>query len=347
MGLGADSYFFAQSHIPFLSLSLLKKFLIIRFSSIGDIVLTTPVIRCLKNKYPEAQIHYLTKKSFSSVIVSNPFVNKVYSIEKEVNEIATELKSENYDFVIDLHKNIRSRRTKRIVESESASFSKLNWEKWLLTNFKINKMPDVHIVERYLDTLANIGVVNDYLGLDFFISKENEVQELPFSNYTALVVGAAHETKAMTVSKMLEIVDSIDYNFILIGGPGEKAKADEIIRKANNRKIFNACGVFNIEQSAHLLKESTCVITPDTGMMHIASALHKPVVSIWGNTVPEFGMYPYIPQNKDLVKIIEVKDLNCRPCSKIGYSNCPKKHFKCIEKLDVNDIRMFVEKYIN
>ena len=86
----------------------MKKFLIIRFSSIGDIVLTTPVIRCLKNKYPEAQIHYLTKKSFSSVIVSNPFVNKVYSIEKEVNEIATELKSENYDFVIDLHKNIRS-----------------------------------------------------------------------------------------------------------------------------------------------------------------------------------------------------------------------------------------------
>lgn len=325
----------------------MKKFLIIRFSSIGDIVLTTPVIRCLKKQYPESEIHYLTKKSFSSVIASNPHVDKVYSIEKEVKEIANELKSENYDFIIDLHKNIRSKQTKAIVKSDSSSFSKLNWEKWLLTNFKIDKMPDVHIVDRYLETLTKLNVVNDKEGLDFFINPKNEVNELPFPQFVALVIGTAHETKAMTITKMVEVVNAIDSNFVLIGGPGEKEKAEEVIRKSNNSKLYNACGGFNIEQSASLLNQSDCVITPDTGMMHIASALQKPVISVWGNTVPEFGMYPYIPQNKALVHVVEVKGLKCRPCSKIGYPACPKKHFNCIEQLDVSEIKTLVEKYMN
>lgn len=324
----------------------MKKILVIRFSSIGDIVLTTPVLRCIKNKYPDAEIHFLTKSSFASVISSNPNVSKVISIDKEVAEVGDQLKKEEYDFVVDLHKNIRSRQVKSIVKTNSESFNKYNWEKWLLTSFKINKMPDVHIVDRYLETVKGLGVNNDGLGLDFYIDSKNEVTNLPFENYVALVIGAAHATKALTVEKMVEVVDAINANFILIGGPGENAKAEEVIQKSKNSNLFNACGGFNIEQSASLLKQSNCVITPDTGMMHIASALEKPVISVWGNTVPEFGMYPYIPQNKDLVHIVEVKDLKCRPCSKIGHPACPKKHFNCIQQLDVNQIKNLVAKYI-
>lgn len=323
----------------------MKKFLVIRFSSIGDIVLTTPVLRCLKNKYPDSEIHFLTKKSFGSVIASNPNVSKVISIEKEVKEVATELKLEGYDFVIDLHKNIRSKQAKSLIKASSASFSKLNWEKWLLTNLKINKMPDVHIVERYMETIKELGVENDKKGLDFFIQPKNKINELPYSKYVALVIGAAHATKALTIDKMVEVVNSIDSNFVLIGGPGEKDKADEVIKKSTNKNLFNACGGFNIEQSAYLLEKSQCVISPDTGMMHIASALSKPVISVWGNTVPEFGMYPYIPQNENLVHIVEVKELKCRPCSKIGHSACPKKHFNCIEQLDVQAIKKLVNQY--
>lgn len=303
-------------------------------------------MRCLKNKYPDCEIHYLTKKAFASVIASNPYVSKVIAIDKEVKEVMSELKNEGYDFVVDLHKNIRSRQTKSIVNSNSKSFSKLNWQKWLLTSFKINKMPDTHIVDRYLEVVGGLGVINDYQGLDFFISEKNEVKEVPFDKYVCLVVGAAHATKAMTTKKMVEVINAIDANFILIGGPGEKEKAEEVIKQSINKNLFNACGGFNIEQSASLLKQSQCVITPDTGMMHIASALDKPVISVWGNTVPEFGMYPYIPQNKDLVHIIEVEGLSCRPCSKIGYSNCPKKHFNCMNQLQVNHIKKRIEEYI-
>ena len=325
---------------------ILKKFLVIRFSSIGDIVLTTPVLRCLKAKHPDSEIHFLTKKSFASVITSNPNVSKVITINKEVKEVSEELKSEGYDFVIDLHKNIRSKQVKATIKSKSSSFSKLNWEKWLLTNFKLNKMPETHIVDRYFETVNTLGVKNDKKGLDFFIDANNEVKELPFQNYTALVIGAAHATKALTINKMVEIVDALNTNFILIGGLGEKGKAEELMNRSTNKNLFNACGGFNIEQSASLLNQSQCVITPDTGMMHIASALEKPVISVWGNTVPEFGMYPYIPQNKDLVHIVEVKHLKCRPCSKIGHPTCPKKHFNCIEQLDVQSIKKQAEKYL-
>lgn len=327
-------------------MGFLKKILIIRFSSIGDIVLTTPVLRCVKAKFPNAEIHFLTKKTFESVITSNPNVSRVITIDKEVREVTNVLKAEKYDYVIDLHKNIRSRQVKSLVKSPSASFNKYNWEKWLLTNFKINKMPDVHIVDRYLEQVKELGVVNDLKGLDFFIESKNEVTNPPFPNYVCLVIGAAHATKALTIEKMVEVVDSIDTNFVLIGGPGEKEKAEEVIKLAKNSKLFNACGGFNIEQSASLLKQSSCVITPDTGMMHVASALEKPVISVWGNTVPAFGMYPYIPQNKDLVHIVEVKDLKCRPCSKIGYPACPKKHFNCIQQLDVIQIKNLVAKYM-
>ncbi len=324
----------------------MKKILVIRFSSIGDIVLTTPVIRCIKNKYPDAEIHFLTKSSFASVISSNPNVSKVISIDKEVAEVGDQLKREEYDFVVDLHKNIRSRQVKSIVKTNSESFNKYNWEKWLLTSFKINKMPDLHIVDRYLETVKGLSVNNDGLGLDFYIDAKNEVTNPPFENYVALVIGAAHATKALTVEKMVELVDAINANFVLVGGPREKGKAKEVIQKSKNSNLFNACGSFNIEQSASLLKQSNCVITPDTGMMHIASALEKPVISVWGNTVPEFGMYPYIPQNKGLVHIVEVKDLKCRPCSKIGHPACPKKHLNCIRQLDVNQIKNLVAKYI-
>ncbi|HRB40127.1 MAG TPA: glycosyltransferase family 9 protein, partial [Bacteroidia bacterium] len=98
------------------------------------------------------------------------------------------------------------------------------------------------------------------------------------------------------------------------------------------------CGITSIGQSASLIKQSKAVITHDTGLMHIAAALRKKIVSVWGNTVPEFGMYPYLPVNSVPFSISEVKNLNCRPCSKIGYNTCPKKHFRCMNDMDIQEI---------
>jgi len=119
---------------------------------------------------------------------------------------------------------------------------------------------------------------------------------------------------------------------LLVGGPEDFERGEQIIANTNN--TINTCGKYSILQSASLVQQAKMVITHDTGMMHIAAAFQQKIYSVWGNTVPEFGMYPYLESKQS--KRIEVKGLNCRPCSKIGYDKCPKGHFKCMQEIDEN-----------
>jgi ADP-heptose:LPS heptosyltransferase len=212
------------------------------------------------------------------------------------------------------------------------SFDKLNYKKWLLVNFKINKMPAVHIVDRYLQAAHELGVVNDNKGLDYFIPEINKVAltVLPQnfqSGYYSLVLGGTYFTKQIPLNKLQEICLLSKKPLVLLGGKTEQAQGEEL-QKEFPGKVFNACGKFNLDQSASLIEQSEKVITSDTGLMHIAAAFKKDIISVWGNTVPQFGMFPYLPGQKS--KMLEVKDLPCRPCSKLGYNKCPKKHFKCM-----------------
>lgn len=311
------------------------KILILRFSSIGDIVLTSPVVRCLKQQLNASEIHFLTKKSFASIVENNPNVDKVFSFEKDVKEVLPELKKENYDWVIDLHHNLRSMQVKRALEKPSKSFNKLNIEKWLLVNLKINRMPEKHIVDRYFETVAHLGVKNDLNGLEFFIEAKNEVNisSLPkeYQNgFIAFVNGAKHNTKKLPTEKIISICKKLNRAVILIGGKEDFEVGEKIASQISN--VFNGCGKYNLQQSASLIKQADKAITHDTGMMHIAAAFQKNIISVWGNTVPEFGMYPYMPSKES--KIVEVKNLSCRPCSKIGFEKCPKGHFKCMNEID-------------
>ena len=313
------------------------KILILRFSSIGDIVLTSPVVRCLKQQLKNSEIHYLTKKSFFSVVENNPNIDKVFSFEKDILEVLPELKKENYDWVIDLHHNLRSIRVKRVLGKPSRSLNKLNIEKWLLVNLKINRLPDKHIVERYFETVAHLGIKNDLKGLDFFIDAKDEVDifSLPkeFHNgFIAFVIGAKHNTKKIPLEKIISICKKINRPIILIGGKEDFETGEKTTSQIST--TFNACGKYNLQQSASLIKQAEKVITHDTGMMHIAAAFQKNIISVWGNTVPEFGMYPYMPGNEANSTIVEVKNLSCRPCSKIGFEKCPKGHFKCMNEID-------------
>ncbi|PIP53799.1 MAG: glycosyl transferase [Bacteroidetes bacterium CG23_combo_of_CG06-09_8_20_14_all_32_9] len=324
------------------------KFLIIRFSSIGDIVLTTPVIRCLKQQVKETEIHFLTKPAFSSILLSNPYIDKVLTLKEKFSETISEIWNERYDYIIDLHNNIRTRRIKNRIGILSFSFYKLNIEKWLLVNFKINKLPDKHIVDRYLETVRSFDITNDNKGLDYFIPENDEIdlKKLPeflHSGYVGFVIGAKHFTKKMPAQKISEIISKIPFPVILFGGKEDIPQAEQIISTCNNKNIFNSCGKFNLNQSASLVKQSKVIVSHDTGLMHIAAAFQKPVISLWGNTVPEFGMYPYI--KKELSEIIEIKHLKCRPCTKIGFNKCPKKHFRCMNDIDNNLVVNLVEKH--
>ncbi|MCL2041277.1 MAG: glycosyltransferase family 9 protein [Bacteroidales bacterium] len=316
----------------------MQRILIVRLSSIGDIVLTTPVIRCVKQQLTDVELHFLVKKQFLTVVEHNPYIDKIHVFDGDLSKTIRELKAENFDFIVDLHKNIRSTRIKCALKRPSASFPKLNYEKWLLVNFKINRLPDVHIVERYFEAVRPLQVKNDGLGLDYFIAPGDEIgaSHLPkgfFDDYAVLVVGGAHRTKQIPIEKAVEICRSLDRPVVICGGAADRENG-ALIAQTDESRIFNACGTFNIGQSASLIRQAQQVITADTGMMHIAAAFQKNIVSLWGNTVPQFGMTPYMPQHPERSKILEVKGLLCRPCSKIGYEKCPKKHFLCMMDID-------------
>lgn len=313
------------------------KILIIRFSSIGDIVLTTPVIRCVKQQVPGCELHFLSKPNFKAVLSSNPYIDKLHLLQKPLAKTVEELKAEKFDYVIDLHNNLRTRLLKFKLGVRSTAFNKLNIEKWLLVNFKINRMPDKHIVDRYLEAAAPLGVKNDGRGLDYFLEKERDLAELlppSHRNYIAFVTGAQHATKRLPFNKIVEISRLINKPIVLLGGKDEMEQGAEIARKSGSH-VFNGCGKFSLDESAFLVREAEVVITHDTGLMHIAAAFNKRIISVWGNTVPELGMYPY---KTDDQKMFEIKGLKCRPCSKIGYKKCPLGHFKCMNEQDSKGI---------
>ncbi len=325
-----------------------KKILIIRFSSIGDIVLTTPVIRCLRKQLPDAEIHFITKQSFRGIVESNLYIDKIHTLGDSFELMLHELKTEEYDYIIDLHHNLRTLRIKKALKNAKAfSFDKLNVQKFIYTNLKINTLPEKHIVDRNMETVASFGVVNDGLGLDYFIPAKDKlkVEDLPASHmlgYIAIVIGAALNTKKMPLHKLKELCAAIQHPIILLGDKND-SKEGEQIAAIDDIKIYNACGKFNLNESADILRGAKLVITHDTGLMHIAAALQKPIISIWGNTVPSFGMYPYYGKlSAQHFDIVQVNKLWCRPCSKIGYDKCPRGHFKCMEQINITELVQMV-----
>lgn len=337
------------------------RILLIRFSSIGDIVLTTPVLRCITEQ-KGAEVFYLTKASFADIPAAHPMVSRVFALgapgnsllfkdkihfSDSLKELAGALRSLKVDAVIDLHNNLRSRLFRWMLGVPAFGFNKLNLEKWLLVQFGINLLPSKHIVDRYLEAVAPLGVQPDNRGLDFPIPSfiADEMPGLIFASFGlspeqrfgTFVLGATHFTKRLPADKWIELSSKIELPIILLGGPAEYDTAEQI-RAFSPEKVFNACGKWNLFQSAAAVQRSEWVVTHDTGLMHIAAALLKPIYSIWGNTLPEFGMYPYYPKSVNLNTSFEVMGLSCRPCSKIGFDHCPKGHFKCMNLQSIDQI---------
>ena len=324
------------------------RLLFIRFSSIGDIVFTTPAIRCAKQQIPGVEIHFLTKEAMKAVTIANPYIDHFHYFDKDLNKTINGLKACRFDYIIDLHKNYRTYQIQKALGVPSLSYKKLSLQKFVLTKLHLNYMPDRHIVERSIDALSNLGVVNDGKGLDYFIPNETTLPSntLPASfesGYIALVIGASYASKKLPVASLQALCHKIPYPIVLIGGREDQAEG-AAIAAINPIKIFNACGKFNLHESAILVKNARTVISHDTGFLYIACAFHKKTVAIWGATSPALQVEPYYPtttgsfnQNEWYFNAI-VPNLPCQPCSNYGTKQCPQGHFACMKKQDLQSI---------
>ncbi|QXV67366.1 glycosyltransferase family 9 protein [Mucilaginibacter sp. 21P] len=318
------------------------KVLVIRFSSMGDIIYTTPVVRCLKKQLPNAEVHFITKPAFKYIYDNNPYLDKLLLLKPSLSETIADINAEGYDHIIDLHNNLRTAIIKLRTRIHSSTYNKQTILKWLSLKLHKNLVSPVHLVDRYLKTVKFLGVTNDGEPIDYYINKAYQLADLlPASylnGYTAFVIGATHFTKRMPNKKIISICKEIEGPVLLLGGNDVKINGDEIA-SAIGEKVNNACGRTSLDESVFLVSKAKTVIGFDTGLTHIAEAFDRPIVSIWGGTVPDLlGVQPYMVKKSLLAGI----DLDCRPCSKFGLEKCPLGHFKCMWDIPEDAITEFV-----
>ena len=309
------------------------KILVIRFSSMGDIIYTTPVVRCLKTQLPDAEVHFLTKPAFKYIYDSNPYLDKLLLLKPSLSETISDIKAEKYNYIIDLHNNLRTSIIKLRTGIKSSSYKKQPVRKWLSLKFRWKLVEPIHLVERYLNAVQFLGIKNDGKPIDYYIKAQHDLKKLlPAShqnNYIAFVIGATHFTKRMPNEKIISICSQINHPVVLLGGEDVKANGAEIL-DAIGSNIYNACGITTLDESVFLVSKAAKVLGFDTGLTHIAEAFDRPIGSIWGGTVPELlGVQPYMVKDAQVIGI----ELSCRPCSKFGLEKCPLGHFKCMKEI--------------
>ena len=307
----------------------------------GDIIYTTPVVRCLKQQLHGAEVHFLTKPTFKYIYDNNPYVDEVHLLKENLADTIKEIKTQGFDHIIDLHNNLRTAIIKFKTGIPAHSFHKYTVGKWLSLKLRIKLVPPTHMVDRYMQTVVFLGVVNDGKPIDYFIKNEYQLTDLlPPSHqngYIAFIIGATHFTKRMPNSKIISICEQISLPVVLLGGKDVEANGDEI-KTALGDKVYNACGQTTLDESVYLVSKAAKVIGFDTGLTHIAEAFNVPIASIWGSTAPELlGVQPYQVKDAEVIGI----DLPCRPCSKFGRENCPLGHFKCMNDIPENVVVSF------
>lgn len=326
------------------------KALIIPGANIADVVFATPVIRALKVQLDDLELHVLADISSAFTLDENPYVDHIHFCQQSGWKDYQRLKSESFDFVVNFNEGWRATWLALLLNVKTYALDNLRLKQWLMVNLKIDKLPNMHLVRRMFESLEPLQVKPDELGLDFFIPEKDKVLKEwlpePFrEGYLVFCINARYNTRKLTVDRIIELCDKINRPIILLGtkedadtaevvslffSKGVSINYEEGLLQLNKRTtVYNACGKFNFNQMASVIKQSRAVFTFDNEFISVASAFRKEIIGLWGNTILLFGRYPY----RTKFTVLENNRISCRPCTSKGYDKCPKGHFKCMNRI--------------
>jgi len=330
----------------------IEKILIFRLSSIGDIILTTSLIRNLRKKFPHAQIDFVVKRQFASLLEVIPAIDKVYTFDssqgfKGLRKLRKDLSKEHYDVLLDIHKNWRSKFIRNTIRAKKTyTYKKHVFKRYLMIKHKVDAYHIVRpVYKRFLDSAIKLGVEDDGGKTEIIIPSDiqkyvdnylEDHQIKPHKTIYIICPGASFKNKEWQIEKYTElanrIINDLKSQVVLLGGSKEKEVCNSIAKSING-PILNVSGKFTLAQSGALLNRAQATIVGDTGMLHMSEALNVPVVGIYGPTVRQFGYFPILDSSK-----VAQLELHCRPCTKMGKNSCPKGDFECTKNISVNHV---------
>ena len=318
--------------------------------TIADVVFSTPIIRALKVQLDELELHILADLACSFTLDENPYVDNIHFSNESTWKDYSRLKREKFDIVVNLRADLNSKFLALLLNAKTYALKSNRWKEWLMINLKIDQLPNHHLVQRMFEGLNKLQMRPDELGLDYFIPDKDKVAKewLPEGfreAYVVFCINASYNTRKLTVSRMIELCDKINKPIVLLGSK-EDADTGETINKFFNQSasegyeegllqmnkrtiIYNACGKFNLNQMASVVKQARAIFTFDNEFIPIASAFKKEIFGLWGNTILLFGRYPY----RTKFTVLENNKTSCRPCSVTGFAKCPKGHFNCMNQI--------------
>lgn len=330
----------------------------------GDIVLTFPVIKAIKKHDPNSHITFAVKEQFQEILYENDEIDEIIPLTpfhqqgiKSLFAYINKLNEKNFDLVIDLHRNLRSRIITLFVNAnKKIHYRKHHLHRKMMMLLKRIPEKKVHTVDNYLRTIETIGITwekrvpqiePDASSLNYvekYLKQKNLLDE---ENLIAINPNAAHFTKQLPAEKIVELtkilVEQKNAKVILIGGEADHEHNQKIIESTQLKKnIISTAGEISLKFLPALLSRCKLLITNDSGPMHVAVSVGTPVVAFFGPTIQEFGFYPL--GERDIV--IEA-DVSCRPCSLHGTETCPKSHFKCMKTISIEKILLSVEEIIS
>ena len=317
----------------------MKKILVIRLSSLGDIVLTQSAVQAVRNEFPDVQIHYLTKKVYSPIVEMFNCVDEIHYWENKY-KLLIKLRKFKFDLAVDLHSKLNTFIIKSFINAKQTStYKKEHFLRRQIVKKRTNRTIS-STVRLYFTALKKIGINSDVSNPKLFPAKDTEMPKSFTTNentkYIGLFPGALHKTKQYPIKQLAEFIDSVptEWNFqcIIFGSRAEMDLADEL-QSLTDTKIIDLCGKLTLQQLVVAIDKMDAVITNDSGPMHIAAALEKPQIAIFGATHPKLG---FAPMNEKA--IILSADLQCQPCSLHGRGKCPKEHFNCMKLINAEQI---------